>query len=348
MRGSSAEEVSMNKDIRVVVVGVAEMHDGEPGDSPPREDPVLAPAVALAERLGARLHVVQAFDRPDPVLSTYTPALDNGTAVLQRKLQIERCLWAQTRRFSMADRIHCHAVEGRADLQLCAFAEELKADLLIIGATRRGRVRHSLLGSTAEQVLRRAQVPVLLIRRPLAHPVRRVLLSTDLSELASAIHEAALDTVEAICGQEPLEARVLLVCHYNQAISARMSREFATKAAVSGLRQFLAERLHRRTPVSPCIRIGNPSTEIISEAGEWKADLIVLGSHCARGFARLYFGSTAAATLRGSNCNALVIPAAVAAGWQQRHERHRPPHAPELGFPGTEEQTGTRRTLASV
>jgi hypothetical protein len=54
-------------------------------------------------------------------------------------------------------------------------------------------------------------------------------------------------------------------------------------------------------------------TEILRAAAEWKADLLVLGSHGRRGISRLILGSTAAAVLRGASCNALVIPAALAA-----------------------------------
>jgi nucleotide-binding universal stress UspA family protein len=338
----------MNNMIRSVVVGVAEMHDQDPGMPPSGEDPVLASAVALAERLGARLHAVRAFERPTPVLSAYTHASDNGTALQNGTARIERCPWAQTRRSPLGDRIHCHAVEGRADLQLCAFAEEIEADLLIVGATRRGHVLHDMLGSTAEQVVRRATVPVLVIHHPFDRPVHRILLATDLSELGPAIYEVALDTVEAAFGDEPLEARTLLVCHNNLATTARMSQEFTTRTATSKLRQFLAERLHRRLPVSARIRLGNPTTEIIREAGEWKADLLVLGSQSYRGIPRLFLGSTAAATIRASSCNVLVIPAPVAASWHQRQEGNRSRPRPHPAFLATEVHADARPTLTTI
>jgi universal stress protein E len=342
------EGAVMNGAIRVIVVGVSQMHENDPKIAPPGEDPVLAPAAALAERLGARLHVVRAFERPDPVLRTYAHALGSDSAAHEQRLEIERFLWEQTRRFANRDQIRCHAVEGRADLQLCAFAEEVKADLLVVGATRRGRIWHNLLGSTAARVLQNSAVPVLVFRHPFGRPVRRVLLTTDLSDLGPALHEVALDTVEAIFGTESIEARILLVCSYDIVSASRMSQELMLRAATSKLQQFQAERHRRKIPIAGKVRIGRPSTEIVREAAEWKADLLVLGTRSQGGMSRLLLGSTAAAALRASSGNALVIPAAAAVAWQERLAWDRPQPQAEPSFPGTEEHAESGADLTVV
>jgi nucleotide-binding universal stress UspA family protein len=323
----------MERKIRTLVVGVSEMQEQDPHIVPPGEDPVLAPAAALAERLEARLHVVQAFERPDP-LGSVTAPLHTAAALQQRRVEIERRLWAQTRRFPNGERVHCHAVEGNAAIQFCGFAEEVHADLLVVGASRRGWMWQNILGGTAERVLRRSTIPVLVVRRPFVRPIRRVLLTTDLSELSGALHEAGLGVVEALCGTEPLELRTLLVCWYDRVTSARVSRELMTQVATARLDEFLA-RQPRGQRVERKVRIGNPSTEILRETGEWQADLLVLGSHGRWGISRWMLGSTAAAALRGTSCNALVIPAAWAAS-RAAAEKLEPPQA-KAGFPGTEE-----------
>jgi len=235
-----------------------------------------------------------------------------------------------------------------SDLQLCAFAQELEADLLIVGATGRGRVLNNLLGSTAERVLQSASVPVLVLRRPFVRPVRRVLLTTDLSELSPALHEVALDAVEAVFVTESIEARTLLVCSYDIVSAARMSREFMLRAAESKLQQFQAER-HRRTfPVAGKVRIGNPSTEIVREAAEWKADLLVVGTRSQGGMSQMLLGSTAAAALRASSGNTLVIPAGAALAGGEDPMQNRPRAQFEPAFPGTEEHAGSSAGLAWV
>jgi hypothetical protein len=52
-----------------------------------------------------------------------------------------------------------------------------------------------------------------------------------------------------------------------------------------------------------------PADEILAEAWEWAADLVVLGTGGRPG-ARFHLGSTAAAALRGAPCSVLAVPGA--------------------------------------
>jgi universal stress protein A len=334
-RGVCSTEGMTVKKIQTIVVGVSEMREGDPKVAPPGEDPVLAPAAALADGLGATLHVVQAFERAASGEASPAAVLPLATPPQRRREGIERCLWAQTRRFPNADRIHGQAVEGSPAIQLCAFAVEAGADLLIVGATRRNGIWHNFLGSTAEGVLQRSPLPVLVVRHPFSRPVARVLLATDLSETSPALHDVGRDVVESVFGAESLELRTLLVCGYDESMAARVSQDFLTEAAMTRLRQFLAERRRRSCPVVGRVRIGNASTEVLREAGEWKADLLVLGSHGRGAIPRPFLGSTAAAVLRAASGNALVIPASLAAAHARGTGEPRQPML--TGFPGTEE-----------
>jgi len=53
--------------------------------------------------------------------------------------------------------------EGYPAEQILRKAEELKADLLIIGTHGKGRLAHAFLGSVAESVLHRIKIPVWII-----------------------------------------------------------------------------------------------------------------------------------------------------------------------------------------
>jgi universal stress protein A len=54
---------------------------------------------------------------------------------------------------------------GRAHLEITRAASELKADLIALSTRGHAGLKHALLGSTAEQVIRRANCPVLTVRR---------------------------------------------------------------------------------------------------------------------------------------------------------------------------------------
>lgn len=54
--------------------------------------------------------------------------------------------------------------------------------------------------------------------------------------------------------------------------------------------------------------IGNPRVEILATAEEWKADLIILGTHGRTGFDHFISGSVAEGVARRSLCPVLIVP----------------------------------------
>ena len=54
---------------------------------------------------------------------------------------------------------------GRARLEIIDAADELKADLIALSTHGHTGLKHVLLGSTAEHVVRHARCPVLTVRR---------------------------------------------------------------------------------------------------------------------------------------------------------------------------------------
>ena len=75
--------------------------------------------------------------------------------------------------------------------------------------------------------------------------------------------------------------------------------------------QELAEFLEAEVPrvqTTPRIRSGDAAYEIVREAQEWEADVIVLGTHGRRGARRVFLGSVAETVLRYTPCACLVIP----------------------------------------
>ena len=59
--------------------------------------------------------------------------------------------------------------------------------------------------------------------------------------------------------------------------------------------------------VDTIVREGDPRTEIVDEATEWRADLIVVGSHGHTGLTRLLLGSVAQAVVAHAPCSVEVV-----------------------------------------
>ena len=67
----------------------------------------------------------------------------------------------------LAPRVRTHVSVGVAHEQILAEARRLRANLIVIGAQGQTLSERLLLGSTAERVIRKATVPVLVVPAPL-------------------------------------------------------------------------------------------------------------------------------------------------------------------------------------
>jgi nucleotide-binding universal stress UspA family protein len=68
-----------------------------------------------------------------------------------------------------------------------------------------------------------------------------------------------------------------------------------------------AQKRAGSVPSELILREGVAPTEIIVAGKEWKADLIIVGSHNRGRLSRLILGSTAEAVVRGATCPVLVM-----------------------------------------
>src|SRR5262249_19706941 len=88
--------------------------------------------------------------------------------------EMERSLVTELERLAVRVRAAGVAVAmrtgmGAHDVEILRCAEDIQADLIIMGTHGRSGIRPALLGSVAEKVVRRAPCPVLTVHGP-SHP----------------------------------------------------------------------------------------------------------------------------------------------------------------------------------
>ena len=69
----------------------------------------------------------------------------------------------------------------------------------------------------------------------------------------------------------------------------------------------LANEVGSNAPVTPHVRSGTPWNEIVLAAKEYKADLIIIGTHGRTGLKHVVMGSTAERVVRHAHCPVLVV-----------------------------------------
>ncbi|HYR11578.1 MAG TPA: universal stress protein [Longimicrobium sp.] len=305
----------MSSSIRTIVVGVAGMDDQDPR-TPGGADPVLGPAVKLAAALGAELHAVHAFEIPKDLSWVLTAGEASakgspGDAAWVYAAELEERLERQLAAIPGGDAVHCRAVEGSAADVVCRTAEEVEAELLVAGASRRGRQWSGILGSTASQLMAESRLPLLIVHRPFEGAVRRVLLTCDVSECASDVLRRGAAAARALT-RGAAEMRCLHVVQLDPLFPLPLPAEAAETLAREALDRCLADAGLEPATVEACVRIGDPAREIAYEASEWHADLLVVGTHAKTGLEEHPVGRVAIGAVRGAPCNVLAIPTCAA------------------------------------
>src|SRR6516225_8710050 len=120
-------------------------------------------AGALARGQNSRLVVLHVSQKLGPMVA-------NGEALaeLQPK-EYKEWLWKVLQRFQIRDakiNIEHRLVEGDPTREILKMAEETSCDVIVMGTHGRTRLQRMLMGSVAEQVLRKARCPVVAVKTP--------------------------------------------------------------------------------------------------------------------------------------------------------------------------------------
>jgi nucleotide-binding universal stress UspA family protein len=132
-------------------------------DGSPHAQLAAAKAVGLAKNTGARLHVV-AVGRTFPA-AVYDIYMEAAREDLRREAQ--EVLDEQVAKIEEAGGTVAIAhlkMDERRDEAIVHLAEEIGADLIVIGSRGFGGLKRALLGNVADSVVRHAHCPVLVVR----------------------------------------------------------------------------------------------------------------------------------------------------------------------------------------
>lgn len=194
-------------------------------------------------------------------------------------------------------------------------ANRIAADLVVMGTHGRSGFERLFLGSTAEKVLRKAQVPVMTVpsHSPDAVPLGpvpfcRILCAVDFSASATRALQYALLLAQENHGQLTLVHAVeVLPLYYDFTPPAAIDVDAWSAQARSRLHAMVPDSARASCSVTEVVRSGKPARHILDLSAEIDADLIVMGVQ-GRGPADLFFfGSTTHQVLREAHCPVLTL-----------------------------------------
>ena len=273
----------------------------------------LDEAIVLAHRFSASLaliHVVP-FDAVSQLVNVI-PHLDDVESHIRRNVEAEfsKVLGSRT-----SQAVAPHIRIGKPEHEIVSFAESGGYDLLLVGTHGHGGIRHFLLGSVAERVLRHARLPV-LVDRPgaLASSLSHILVPVDRSPASAEALRHAKTWAQAFGAK--LTVMHVLGDYYYFPLYIQSDME-----AYGGLVGQYEEK--EKDVVRAWVRevwgSAEPEPEILFSAGvdaaheileivkQKSIGLIIMGTHGRTGLEHLVLGSTAEKVVRYAPCSVMTV-----------------------------------------
>ena len=135
-----------------------------PLDFSKHSDAALELAVQLAKEHGGELHLIHAYELPAAVTMAYGVAIPQSVWDGVQEAATERLEQGLARVKKAGVKGVTHLMTAPAADAITTAATTQKADLIVMGTRGLTGLKHVLLGSVAERVLRTAPCPVLTIK----------------------------------------------------------------------------------------------------------------------------------------------------------------------------------------
>lgn len=278
-------------------------------------------ALTLAEPAGGAVRLIHVLEPSSDYLNFDTLSVLRPDEEASTRCQEELGRLAHERRHNRAS-ITCQMSVGRPSAEIVQAAKDFRAELLVVSTHGRTGLKHLLLGSVAERIVRNAPCPVLIVRKherelmpaPEMHSmglnVHRILVPTDFSPRSLASLRYAARFARTFGGK-------ITLFHSLNLFAGFVPSEYpiidnATyRAAEEAVKQEADRYLHQCVPEDlaeeAVVQTGPPLSGIPLFAEEGKFDLIICATHSAAPLQHVLLGSTAEQIIRHAGCPVLVV-----------------------------------------
>lgn len=271
-------------------------------------------AYLLAADAKGELHIVHALelDALDNLLELLGANLTSAKSAIDADARdrMQQLVAHQGQHLSTAAQVR--VVSGKSLQVITNEVDALDANLLVLSARGEAYLRHAILGSTAERLIRKtARCPVLVVKQAPHEAYRSALVAVDFSPASLLAIQAARRWVptatlvlvhafelpyEGLLWRAGVEQQQ--ITHYINADLNKQRVRLHDLAAEAGL-----------TPSDYSVRVlhGDPSQQIIAMEQEYDIDLIVIGKHGTNITEELLLGSVTKHVLAESQGDVLVV-----------------------------------------
>jgi nucleotide-binding universal stress UspA family protein len=265
-------------------------------------------AAEIAQRFGAKLFAVHAKTPENYALAATEIWLAANAEVARQTKELKETLHEQFPSVESDVLVAVGGVWGVVE----AVAEQKNADLIVVGTSGRRGIGKFILGSVAEEILRRAKCPVLTVgphapsEAPRDAKFRKILYATDFGDGAQVAAAYAV----ALAQEHQAHLTLLHVIEHPK-IGELVRPHELEAAALDRLRGLVPRGAELWCEPRAIVRQGGPAEEILEAAENEQADLIVLGVRKDKGIVRATHLPTAVAheVISHATCPVLTVRA---------------------------------------
>jgi len=288
-------------------------------DFSPVSDQALRYAIGLAQHTGATLHLLYADVLHEDPFNAVTPGTGpSRDAQIRKRLQVDADDTPLAERFADV----MFETEVRRDVAaapaILGYASDQDADLIIMGTHGRRGVRRLLMGSVAEEVVRRANRPVMTVRKEedgnALPTIERILVPIDFSDFAADALRHANELAQLYGAQLDL----LHVIEENLHPAFYVGGVRSIYDVQPDIEEKVRERLQALwedvdgetgTPAAMHVVDGRAARKITKFADTNQSDLVVMSTHGLTGLEHFLMGSVAEKVVRHVTAPVLTVKA---------------------------------------
>lgn len=269
-----------------------------------RCDRALDRAAQLAGAWGSELHVISVVEgprSPDQALA-WAWRGDDEAALRHARRELHADVAPLGVRGVLV------VVHGDAAQRIVEHAEQARCGLVVVGMARSETFGRFLLGGTVARLARTLASPLLVVRRRVRGPYRRVVVATDFSE--SSRH--ALDAAARCFAQVELGLYHALPARGLGAVEAPVDDETRRRIEDGEARAFVgASSLDaaRRDGLRLSVGRGALDSLLAQHVRDHDVDLVVIGTQGRSGLLGALLGSSAERVLDRLPCDTMVVRA---------------------------------------
>jgi nucleotide-binding universal stress UspA family protein len=278
----------------------------------------LDEAIGFAKAFGAELELLHCFQFLPEIVELYgveTPrSFESDVSEAARKRLQEWSESARARGVAVSPHL---AMQNIPSDEIVERAGALGVDWIVMGTKGLSGIKHVLLGSVAEKVVRLAPCPVLTVSGAGAarsgdapRAIAKILVPVDFSEPAGRAFDEAVELATKFGSELHLlhcyQLYPTTVSPYGVVVPETFEREIRT-AAQQRLSEWREKAATRGVRAHEHVTAHFPSEEIVAASERLGIDLIVIGTRGLSGIKHVLLGSVAERTIRQATCPVLTV-----------------------------------------